>query len=61
MKMYKLTVFKKDGKKLLDQSFEAKTDDEAKDRGSQILHAHAYENYTYRCTSPEGKLLLFHE
>ncbi|OMP67140.1 YhzD family protein [Domibacillus epiphyticus] len=60
MKMYKLTVFEKNGKKLLDESFEAKKDDEAKDRCAQLLHEHAYEKRTYRCTSPEGKLLLFH-
>jgi hypothetical protein len=60
MKTYKLTVFKQDGEKLLDQSFEAYTDDEAKDRGTQVLHEHAYETHTHRCTSPEGKLLLFH-
>lgn len=59
--MYKLTVFKKNGKKLLEQSFEAITDADAKDQGSKILHMHAYENHTYRCTSSQGKLLLFHE
>ncbi|OLN23794.1 hypothetical protein BTO30_02285 [Domibacillus antri] len=60
MKTYKLTVFEKDGEKLLDVSFESTTDEQAKERGAQLLHEHAYERKTHRCTSPEGKLLLFH-
>ncbi|KAB7704941.1 hypothetical protein F9802_15365 [Bacillus aerolatus] len=58
--VYKLTVFEKNGKKLLDEAFEAHNDEEAKERGQQLLHQHAYEGYTYRCTSPLGKLVLFH-
>jgi hypothetical protein len=58
--VYKLTVFEKSGEKLLDEAFEAKNDDEAKARGEELLHQHAYEGYTYRCTSPKGKLVLFH-
>jgi hypothetical protein len=60
LKTYKLTVFEKNGQKLLDQSFEAFSDEEAKSRGSQLLQEHACEEKTYRCTSLEGKLLLFH-
>ncbi|MEK4030958.1 MULTISPECIES: YhzD family protein [Bacillaceae] len=58
--VYKLTVFEKNGEKLLDQSFEAQNDEEAKERGQQLLQQHAYEDYTHRCTSPFGKLVLFH-
>ncbi|MBM7647622.1 hypothetical protein JOC78_000543 [Bacillus ectoiniformans] len=57
---YKLTVFEKSGEKLLDETFQARNDEEAKERGAQLLHQHAFEDYTYRCTSPAGKLLLFH-
>ncbi|MET1029457.1 YhzD family protein [Domibacillus tundrae] len=60
MKTYTLTIFEKNGEKLLDQSFEALSDEEAKSRGSQLLQEHGSEEKTHRCTSPEGKLLLFH-
>ncbi|KKB35621.1 YhzD family protein [Bacillus thermotolerans] len=58
--VYKLTVFEKNGEKLLDESFEAQNDQEAKDKGMELLHHYAYEDYTYRCASPLGKLVLFH-
>lgn len=58
--VYKLTVFKKNGEKLLDESFEAPNDEQAKTLGQQLLHQHNYEDYTHRCTSPLGKLVLFH-
>lgn len=58
--VYKLTVFEKNGEKLLDESFEARNDEEAKERGQQLLQQHAYEEHTHRCTSPLGKLVLFH-
>ncbi|MED0667688.1 YhzD family protein [Bacillus badius] len=60
MMVYKLTVFKKNGEKLLDESFEARNDEEAKEQGQQLLQQHDYEEYTHRCTSPLGKLVLFH-
>ncbi|WP_203364135.1 YhzD family protein [Bacillus sp. REN10] len=60
MQTYKLTVFEKNGEKLLDEAFEAKNDEEAKTIGQEILHRHAYEEHTHRCTSPLGKLVLFH-
>ncbi|WP_198508465.1 YhzD family protein [Bacillus xiapuensis] len=60
MPLYKLTVFENSGKKLLDEGFEAANDGEAKTKGQELLHKHAYENYTYRCTSSLGQLLLFH-
>ncbi|MFK2825870.1 YhzD family protein [Bacillus sp. B190/17] len=58
--VYKLTVFRSNGEKLLDKSFEAHNDEDAKKRGQQLLYEHAYEGYTYRCTSSLGKLILFH-
>ena len=60
MKTYTLTIFEKNGKKSLDQFFEAESDEEAKSLGLQLLQEHASEDKTHRCTSPEGKLLLFH-
>jgi hypothetical protein len=60
MKTYKLTVFEKDGTKILDESFEASSDNEAKKAGESLLGEKGYLDYTHRCTSPLGKLLLFH-
>ncbi|WP_097158290.1 YhzD family protein [Bacillus oleivorans] len=60
MKVYKLTVFEKNGEKLLDELFEAANDSEAKQKGTELLTKHQYLEKTHRCTSPEGKLLLFH-
>ncbi|WP_064091736.1 YhzD family protein [Rossellomorea aquimaris] len=60
MKVYKLTVFEKDGKKILDESFEAASDLEAKKTGESMLEEKGYLDHIHRCTSPLGKLLLFH-
>lgn len=58
--MYKLTVFEKNGKKLLDQSFEADSDEAAKTHSFELIQKLAGEDKTYRCTSSDGRLLLFH-
>ncbi|MCA1059627.1 hypothetical protein LCL96_11785 [Rossellomorea aquimaris] len=60
MKVYKLTVFEKDGKKILDEAFEASSDSDAKNLGATMLEEKGYAEHTHRCTSPLGKLLLFH-
>ena len=60
MKSYKLTVFEPNGEKLLDEAFEAESDEGAKEIGSRLLEEKGYEDKTHRCTSPLGKLLLFH-
>jgi YhzD-like protein len=60
MKTYKLTVFEKDGKKILDDTFEASSDNEAKETGEAFLEEKGYLDHTHRCTSPLGKLILFH-
>ncbi|MBB6454656.1 hypothetical protein HNQ94_003145 [Salirhabdus euzebyi] len=59
MKSYTLTVFEKDGKTLLDESFEANNDQEAKEKGTKLLEEKGYENHTHRCVT-EGRLVLFH-
>jgi hypothetical protein len=56
---YKLTVFHKNGEKVLDDTFQAVDDIEAKVKGRQILVEKGLIDYTHRCTSPAGKLLLF--
>ncbi|HWO76972.1 MAG TPA: YhzD family protein [Bacillus sp. (in: firmicutes)] len=60
MKIYRLTVFEKNGEKLLDESIEAASDAEAKQKGTELLTKHQYLEKTHRCTSPDGKLILFH-
>ncbi|MUK90065.1 hypothetical protein GMD78_16965 [Ornithinibacillus sp. L9] len=60
MRTYVLTVFDKSGEKLLDESFEAKNDQEAKEVGSSKLAEKGYSEHTHRCVSPDAKLVLFH-
>lgn len=60
MRVYALTVFSKKGEKLLDETFEAKSDEEAKKIGNERLVENDYSNYTHRCVSQNGKLILFH-
>ncbi|MEH7385327.1 YhzD family protein [Bacillus sp. JJ1521] len=57
---YVLTVFDKTGEKLLEESFEAATEKEAKETGEKILKEKNYLEITHRCTSSAGKLVLFH-
>lgn len=60
MKTYKLTVFEPNGEKVVDESFEAKDDNEAKQLGEKLLEEKNALEKTHRCTSPSGKLILFH-
>ncbi|GIN93170.1 hypothetical protein J6TS1_43270 [Siminovitchia terrae] len=60
MGIYKITAFEPSGEKLLDESFEAMDDSEAKEKGTAILTDKGLLNRTHRCSSPAGKLLLFH-
>lgn len=60
METYYLTVFKPDGEKLLNESFEASNDTEAEKIGRQMLEEKELTETTHRCISPRGKILLFH-
>jgi hypothetical protein len=60
MKMYKITAFEANGEKILDETFQAENDEEAKKLGEKLLSEKSLLNKTHRCTSPSGKLLLFH-
>jgi hypothetical protein len=59
MGMYYLTVFENTGKKLLDESFEAETELEAKKIAHRKLEENRWSDKTYRCISALGKLILF--
>lgn len=58
MKEYYLTVYSPSGEHLLNESFEASSDGEAKRIAEQKLAEKNYLQHTHRLTS-SGKLLLF--
>ena len=60
IRSYILTVFDRSGKKLMEESFEALNDDEARNIGQTRLKENEYSEHTHRCVSPEAKLILFH-
>lgn len=60
MAEYTLTVYAKDGENLLDESFAAQNDDEAKEIGLNKLQEHDYAEHTHRCVAPDARLVLFH-
>lgn len=59
MGVYTVTAYEKDGTKLLDQTFEASNEGEAKEKGEQLLREKNLYGHTHRCTSSSGKLVLF--
>ncbi|MDQ0268955.1 YhzD family protein [Cytobacillus purgationiresistens] len=60
MKTYKLTAFEANGEKILDEAFQAEDDTEAKGIGERMLKEKQLDEKTHRCSSPAGKLVLFH-
>ncbi|WP_419883347.1 YhzD family protein [Peribacillus sp. B-H-3] len=59
-KVYKVTAFAASGEKLLDESISAENDQQAKISGESLLKEKKLLEQTHRCTSPTGKLILFH-
>lgn len=60
MNTYKLTAFEANGEKILDETFEASSEAEAKEKGEALLKEKGVHEKTHRCTSDSGKLILFH-
>ncbi|MCM3617001.1 hypothetical protein M3936_05310 [Sutcliffiella horikoshii] len=60
MGRYMLTAFSKSGETLLDESFEAATEKEAKELGEKRLEEMNLLDTTHRCSNASGKLVLFH-
>ncbi|RLQ85047.1 YhzD family protein [Planomicrobium sp. Y74] len=60
MRTYKLTAFEQTGKLITEETFTAENDEQARDKGRDILKEKELENQTHRLASPAGKLLLFH-
>lgn len=59
-KTYYLTIYKSDGENVLNESFNAKNDEEAKEIGMKMLKENNSLEQTHRLVSPDGRLLLFH-
>lgn len=57
---YTLTAFEKNGEKILDETFTASNDEEAKKTGATLLAENKYSTHTHRCVTSDGKLILFH-
>lgn len=60
MPSYKLTAFEPNGEKIIDETFDAVDDLEAKTKGAALIEEQGLQEKTHRCVSPTGKLLLFH-
>lgn len=60
METYKLTAFEPNGEKILEEAFQAANDEAAKGIGEKMLTENNLIDKTHRCTSPRGKLILFH-
>ena len=55
----KLTAFEPNCEKILDETLEAPNDDEAKKKGEALIEEKGIGEKSYRCTSSNGKLILF--
>jgi len=60
VKTYKLTAYENKGKLIIEETFTAETDEEAKEKGNVMLEEKDLLEQTHRLASPLGKLLLFH-
>lgn len=60
MRTYKLTAYEQTGKLIMEETFTAENDEQAKEKGRALLEEKELTNQTHRLASPAGKLLLFH-
>ncbi|CAM3178525.1 YhzD family protein [Filibacter tadaridae] len=60
MRTYKLTAFEKKGEVIIDETFTAQNDEDAKEKGTIMLEEKNLIEGTHRLASPTGQLLLFH-
>lgn len=58
MEKYIITAFEKSGETVLDESFDAQDDKEAKKVGEELLKQKGFENHTARVVSSAGKLIV---
>ncbi|HSU79735.1 MAG TPA: YhzD family protein, partial [Candidatus Angelobacter sp.] len=59
MPIYTLTAFDQEGKKLVDETFEAADDQTARTQGEARLEELGFADKTSRVISPVGKLVHF--
>lgn len=52
MRTYKLTAFEQTGKLITEETFTAENDEQARDKGREILKEKDLENQTHRLASP---------
>ncbi len=57
--IFTLTAFEPSGKKIIDETFEAESETEAKEKGIQLLKEKEVYEKKHRCVSSTGKLILF--
>ncbi|QIW79238.1 YhzD family protein [Bacillus tequilensis] len=57
---YFLTAFDPAGKPLVNERFEAETEEAAKEHGEALLQAKELHSHTHRLVNGAGKLILFH-
>ena len=60
MAEYALTVFSNTGENLLNETFAADNDADAKSIGQKRLDEEGYSEHTHRCVAPNARLVLFH-
>ena len=60
MGTYKLTGYEQSGELVFEESITASNDDDAREKGRELLDQKAWGEKTHRLASPLGKLLLFH-
>ncbi|MDQ0232322.1 YhzD family protein [Metabacillus malikii] len=59
MKHYCLTAFERNGHMLLNLTFQAKSDTEARQIALKKLSEQNFTQNSYRCTTSQGDLILF--
>lgn len=57
--IFTITAFESNGEKIVDESFEANSEAEAKEKGIHLLKEKSAYKKTHRCVSHTGKLILF--
>ncbi|WP_347552380.1 YhzD family protein [Pseudalkalibacillus hwajinpoensis] len=59
MEKYIITAFEKNGTNVLDETFEAQDDKDAKKIGQELLKEKGLEKHSARVVSSQGKLIVF--
>ncbi|ATH94925.1 hypothetical protein ACH95_00175 [Bacillus glycinifermentans] len=60
MEVYYVTVFATTGETLLNERFEAENEEEAKQKGKDLLKKKRFLDHTHRVVHSSGKMIVFH-